>query len=161
LAVSYSDISEVLRAQGDLAGALAAAQQLKERMERLATQDPGNASWQRDLSFSYAMIGDVQSAQGDLAGALKSYRESLGIREKLAKQDPSNALWQSDLALIHWRTGSAWAKIEPGSRNEARAMVEKGRDLLRQLKDRVGLSADQQGWLTSMEADLQKMQEKD
>jgi hypothetical protein len=40
--------------------------------------------------------------------------------------------------------------------------VEKGRDILRQLKEQTGLTAQQaqqQGWLDSIEADLQKMQE--
>jgi hypothetical protein len=94
-----------------------------------------------DLSLSYNNVGHVQSDQGDLAGALKSYRESLGIAEKLAKRDPGNALWQRDLAWISWRTGSASAKAEPKSKSEARAMVEKGRDILRQLKERSGLTA--------------------
>jgi hypothetical protein len=36
-------------------------------------------------------------------------------------------------------------------------MVEKGRDILRQLKERTALTVDQQGWLDSIEADLRKM----
>ena len=99
-------------------------------------------------------------AQGDLTGALKSYRDSLAIADKLAKQDPANVGWQGDLAWVYWRTGSAWAEVEPKSKNEARAMVEKGRDILRQLKERTGLTANQRGWLDSIEADLRKMQEK-
>jgi hypothetical protein len=39
-------------------------------------------------------------------------------------------------------------------------MIEKGRDILRQLKERTGLGAQQQGWLDSIQADLRKMQEK-
>ena len=34
--------------------------------DRLARADPGNASWQRDLSVSYNKIGDVLVAQGNL-----------------------------------------------------------------------------------------------
>ena len=75
----------------------------------------------------------MQRDQGDLAGALKSYRDSLGIVEKLAKQDPDNAGFQGELAWVYWQTGSAWAQVEPKSRNESREMVEKGRDILRQL----------------------------
>ena len=91
---------------------------------------------------------------------LKSYRDGLAIREKLAKQDPGNAGWQRDIAWVYWQTGSAWAEVEPKSKNEARAMVEKGRDILRQLKERTGLTANQQRWLDSIEADLRKMQKK-
>ena len=102
----------------------------------------------------------MQRAQGDLAGALKSYRESLGIAEKLAKHDPGNAVWDGDLAQIYWRTGSVWAEVEPKSKNQARAMVERGRDIFRQLKERMGLTAVHQEWLDSIEADLRKMQKK-
>jgi len=39
-------------------------------------------------------------------------------------------------------------------------MIEKGRDILRQLKERMGLGVRQQKRLDSIEADLQKMQKK-
>jgi hypothetical protein len=42
---------------------------------------------------------------------------------------------------------------------EARAMVENGRDILRQLKERTGFTGQQQGWLGEIEADLCKMRE--
>ena len=38
-------------------------------------------------------------------------------------------------------------------------MVEKGHDVLRQLKTRAGLTVEQQRWLDEMEADLRKMRE--
>ena len=160
LSISYSNVGNLQRAQGDLAGALKSYRESLGIAEKLAKHDPGNVDWQRDLSVSYYNVGDLQRAQGDLAGTLKSYRESLGIREKLAKQDPSNALWQCDLALVYWKTGSVWALVEPKSRNEARATVERGRDILRQMKEHMGLTAVHQEWLNSIEADLRKMQKK-
>jgi hypothetical protein len=81
------------------------------------------------------------------------------ISEKLVKQDPGNAIWQGDLAWVYWQTGSAWAQAEPNSKNEARAMMEKGRDILRQLKEGRRLTANMQKWLDSIEVDLWKMQE--
>jgi hypothetical protein len=83
-----------------------------------------------------------------------------GKLKKGGGSQASNAGWQSDLAWIYWRTGSARAEVEPTSKNEAREMVEKGRDILRQLKARTGLTAKQQEWLDSIEADLRKMKEK-
>ncbi len=160
LSISYSNVGNLQRAQGDLAGALKSYRESLGIAEKLAKHDPGNVDWQRDLSVSYYNVGDLQRAQGDLAGTLKSYRESLGIREKLAKQDPSNALWQCDLALVYWKTGSVWALVEPKSRNEARATVERGRDILRQMNEHMGLTAVHQEWLNSIEADLRKMQKK-
>jgi tetratricopeptide (TPR) repeat protein len=127
------DQGEVLLADGNL-------QQAKQRFldalyiaQKLVRMDSGNAVWQHDLSVSYQKVGDVQFAQGQLAGALKSYRDSLGIAEKLATQDPSNARWQSDLALLYLRIGFVWGLVEPKSQSEAQAIMEKGRDILRQL----------------------------
>ena len=85
--------------------------------DRLATSDPGNAGWQRDLSVSYIKIGDVQVDQGDLAGALKSYRDSLAIRDRLTKSDPDNAGWQFDLGISNERIGDvqrAQGEASPG-----------------------------------------------
>jgi hypothetical protein len=149
-AFSHATLAEV-------SGHLYAAQ---TTVQCLLKAEPDAPRSQRDLSVSYNKVGDVQSAQGDLTGALKSYRDSLAIRERLAKLDPGNAGWQGDLVWVYWRTGSAWAHVEPKSRNEARAMVERGSDILRQLKERTGLTAIQQGWLDAIEADLRKMQEK-
>jgi hypothetical protein len=58
-----------------------------------------------------------------------------------------------DLLADRLRVGGA----RPTSKNEARMMVEKGREVLRQLKERMGLTANQQAWLDSIEADLRKI----
>jgi tetratricopeptide (TPR) repeat protein len=96
---------DVLSAQGDLAGALAAYQESLAVSQRLAESDPSNADWQRDLSVSQSKVGDVLLDQGDLAGALASYRETLAVRRRLAESDPSNAGWQRDLSVSHQRIG--------------------------------------------------------
>ena len=156
LSVTYNKVGDVQSARGDLAGALKSYRDSLAIREKLAKQEPRNAGLQRDLSVSYNKVGDVQSAQGDLAGALKSYRESLAIFEKLAKQDPGNAGWQADLAFSYWRTGTMLGRSDAQSKKDARTMVEKGRDILRELKTRTGLTRQQQQWLDSMEADLRK-----
>jgi tetratricopeptide (TPR) repeat protein len=86
-----------------LAGALAAYRESLAVSQRLASADPSNAGWQRDLSVSHDRLGDVLSAQGDLAGALAAYRESLAVSQRLASADPSNAGWQRDLMVSCWR----------------------------------------------------------
>jgi hypothetical protein len=151
-------VGKVQSAQGDLAGALKSYRNNLAIAEKLVERDRGNAYWRRDLSVSYEGVGNVQSAQGDLAGALKSYRHSLAIRKKLAKQDPGHAGWQADLAFSYWRTGTTLARSDPQSKRDARKVVEKGRDILRELKRRTGLTRQQQQWLDSIEADLRKWQ---
>jgi hypothetical protein len=154
--VSLGQQGDILRDEGKLEPALKSYRDSLAIFEKLAKEERGNAGWQRDLSVSYDKVGDVQSAQGDLAGALKSSRDSLAIFEKLAKRDPSNAGWQADLAFSYWRTGTRLARSDSQSKKDARTMVEKGRDILRELRTRSGLTRQQQQWLDSIEADLRK-----
>ena len=99
--VSLNQQGEVLRAQGNLAGALQRFRDSLAIREKLAKQNPEEALWQHDLSISYSRVGNVLSAQGDLDGALQNHRASLAIVQKLAKQDPANTDWQRNLAVCH------------------------------------------------------------
>ncbi|HVX15984.1 MAG TPA: TIR domain-containing protein [Pirellulales bacterium] len=99
------DRGDVLRAQGDLAGAHAAYRESLTIVRRLVEADLSNAGWQRDLSVSHIKVGDVLRDQGDLAGALAAYRESLTIFGRLAEADPSNAGWQRELSISQERVG--------------------------------------------------------
>jgi tetratricopeptide (TPR) repeat protein/energy-coupling factor transporter ATP-binding protein EcfA2 len=157
LSFSYNKIGDALSGQGDLSGALKSYRDSLAIAEKLVHLDPTNAVWLADLSSSYARLGDVLLAQGDLAGALNSYRDNLAIAEKLVRQDPTNAVWLADLAFSYWRTGTTLARSDPRSQKEARSMIEKGRDILRLLEARTGLTAKQQEWLDSIEAGLRKM----
>jgi tetratricopeptide (TPR) repeat protein len=105
LSVSHLKLGDVLSAQGDLGGALAAYREALAIAQRLAAADPSNTEWQRDLSVSHNKLGDVLSAQGDLGGALAAYREALAIRQRLAAADPSNSGWQLDLSVSHIKLG--------------------------------------------------------
>ncbi|MDP6831786.1 MAG: tetratricopeptide repeat protein, partial [Alphaproteobacteria bacterium] len=99
--VLLDELGNVLRDQGDLAGAAKSYRAGLEIRKRLAGRDPDNAGGQHDLSVSHDRIGDVLWAQGDLSGAAKSYRASLEIRKRLAGQDPENTSWQRDLSVSH------------------------------------------------------------
>ena len=50
------------------------------------------------------------------------------------------------------------ARAEPKSKTEAREMVRKAQDILRSLKERTGLTAQQQDWLNSIESALREME---
>src|ERR1700732_1057470 len=97
-------------AQGDLGAALKSYEARQAIISCLATSDPGNAGWQRDLSVSYEKVGGVQEAQGNLAGALKSYSDSLAIRDRLATSDNS-------------RRGDAYASLREAKRAKPAAKV--------------------------------------
>jgi tetratricopeptide (TPR) repeat protein len=90
----------VLRAQGDLAGALAAYRESLAVRRRLGEADPSNAGSQRDLSLSLDRLAVIHERQGDRTAALAYAEESLSIAERLAALDPTNATWQKDLAWI-------------------------------------------------------------
>lgn len=64
LLASHERIGEVLQAQGDGPGALAAYRQALAISEALTARDPANTDWQRDLSASYGRIGSVLQVQG-------------------------------------------------------------------------------------------------
>ena len=90
---------DVLREQGDLAGAQAAYGKSLEVIRRLAGADPSNAGWQRDLSVSLTKMAQFHERRRERAEALRFAEESLTIDEHLAALDRSNAIWQRDVAV--------------------------------------------------------------
>ena len=98
LSISHERIGNVLVAQGDCAGALAAYQASLAIREALAKRDPANKQWQGYLAGSHHRIGAVLLEQGNGAGALSAYQAGLAISEALAKRDPTNTEWQRDLS---------------------------------------------------------------
>jgi tetratricopeptide (TPR) repeat protein len=99
LAVSHIRFGDVLTAQGNLSGALAAFQASHAIAERLAAADPSNAASQDDFAVSHSRLGDVLRAQGNLPGALAAFQASHAIHERLAAADPGDAGWQRDLVV--------------------------------------------------------------
>jgi tetratricopeptide (TPR) repeat protein len=89
----------------------------------MATADPTNAGWQRDLTFFYDRVGTVLATQGNLTEAVKFFRDGLTIRERLAKADPNNARWQRDLAISHERLGNIY--MQRKETDEAKAAFER------------------------------------
>jgi hypothetical protein len=78
----------------------------------------------------------------------------LAIAEKLASQNPNNAIWQCDLAIAYLCLGEVWSRVEADSKLKAGGMIEKGRDILRGLRERVVLTALQQSRLDAIEERL-------
>jgi hypothetical protein len=74
--------------------------------EQLATADPGNADYQRDLSISHNRMGDLARATGDSATAEQHYRAALAVRERLVAADRRNADYQRDLSISQDRLAS-------------------------------------------------------
>jgi hypothetical protein len=87
LSVSHDRIGDVRVAQGDLPQALAAFQAGLAIREKLATADPGNAQWQRDLIASNVKLAETgDRPRKRLARALKIAR-ALSDSGRLAPAD--------------------------------------------------------------------------
>ena len=75
LSAAYTEVGDVMVAQGNLPEALQSFRDGHEILKRLAQAAPSKADWQRDLSVSYNKIGDMLKVQGNLPEALKSFRD--------------------------------------------------------------------------------------
>lgn len=104
--ICFNESGDVAVAQGDLKAARAYYDEGLTIARDLATADPSNTQFQRDLSISYNKLGDVATAQGDLNDARKYYEDGLTIRRDLATADPSNTGFQRDLIISYWRLAS-------------------------------------------------------
>jgi tetratricopeptide (TPR) repeat protein len=74
--------------------------------ERLASSNPGNVVWQRDMAVSHERVGGALAAQGDLDGAAREFQAGVQIMERLASSDSSNFHWRLDLTTLHRGIGS-------------------------------------------------------
>ena len=99
--------------------------------QALATRDPANTQWQRDLSVSQDKIGNVLAAKGDGPAALDAFRKGMAIAEALAARDPANAQWAVDLAVSYAKLGTREHALAPAER---RRYLEQGAYLLHALK---------------------------
>ncbi len=151
MSVSLDRVGDVRLAAGDRAGALAAYEESLAIMRKFAAADPGNAGWQRDLNMSLEKVGDVRLAAGDRAGALAAYEESLAIRRKLAAADPGNAGWQTDLVVSLYNISRA------SDVPRAQAALREALAILEVLAREGKLSAEQQSWAKSLQAELDKL----
>jgi catechol 2,3-dioxygenase-like lactoylglutathione lyase family enzyme len=121
--------------------------------EALATHDPTNTEWQRDLSVSLSRIGDVLVAQRDGPGALDAYRKSLAIAEALAERDPGNARAQVDEAMVCARLGTIRHGQDMTLR---RQFLLRGRDILMKLKS-AGKLMPNQDWIDWFDRKLDEL----
>jgi tetratricopeptide (TPR) repeat protein len=98
-------LGDVLQTKGRLDEALAAFRESLAISQRLASLDPSNAAWQRDLAVAHSKVGDILQEQGRLDEALAAYREDFAISQRLVSTDPANAAWQRELAVAHSKVG--------------------------------------------------------
>ena len=138
--MSLAKVGEVRLDADDLQGALSAYEESLAIRRKLATADPGNLMWQRDVSVGLNKVGDARTDFGDRAGALAAYEEGLAIRRKLAASDPGNAQWQADLAVSLYNVSTV------SGPPPARAALREALAILDMLEPDGKLTAAQKGW---------------
>ena len=130
-ALAFSERSDVLLGQGDLAGARAAAERALQISRKLFAADPKNVELGFTFSHSLITFGEVARRQGDLATAEKAYVEEIGFARKRADADPHNLRVQKALCgdLLHLSD----VLIQRGELVGARTALEETLSILRQL----------------------------
>lgn len=103
--IFFNQRGAILRARGDLEGALADVKASLAIRQNLSAADPTSVNRQRDLSVSHQSIGAILRARGDQDGAKAAFEASLTIQENLAAADPSNMALQRDLGVSYSSIG--------------------------------------------------------
>ena len=89
---------DILRARGDLPGALKTYREAADIRQTLASQSADDLHAQAELATVRSRVGDALAAGGDLPAALETYRAALAIRLRLAGREPGDVEWQRDAA---------------------------------------------------------------
>src|SRR5664279_1878232 len=131
LSASLHYVGDVLLAQGNLSGALAAFREGFDIMRTLIAIDPSNMGWQSDLSLDTQSIGDVLVAAGDLAGAFNAYDAALDITRAIAAKDPNNTGWPRGVSVGLQRIGNVL--VAQGNLVGALAAYREGLEISRAL----------------------------
>ena len=97
--VALDQQGDIQQARGQIVAALESYRESLAIRQKLASKDPSNTGWQRDLAVSYNNVGNAQRIQGDLAAALKSYQGFLAIARQLTAKETANVEWQRNLLI--------------------------------------------------------------
>ncbi len=157
LVQAENEIAKIQLRQNDAIAAEKSFSSSHVHLETLIRLAPENAYCAAALAASVHGAGDTQRLRGDFANALENYRDVLRAREALTQRDQTNAFWQGDLAETCWRIGATQLSVDPKSKSEATKLLERAREILREIKARASLTSEQQSWLDGVEGDLAKL----
>ena len=130
LALAYQYLGSALSTQTarrsavyDLPAAAEALEKARPIQEALCAEDPGNATYKKDLSSTYSELGHLLHLMGSNEKSVESYRDCLRIREALAAADPNDITVRRLLTAAQTRLGFALTTV--GAHAEA---VDHGRN---------------------------------
>jgi tetratricopeptide (TPR) repeat protein len=108
LAESHRWAGDVLRAQGDLSGALAEYRASLEVRERVVADHPEQIEI---MGIGHGRLGYLLAEQGDPAGALPEFRAALAIREQLVKQGQGDFVTHRNISIGHRDCGDMLSRL--------------------------------------------------
>ena len=146
VAVFKMRIAGLLAELGKNKEALESALKAIAILERIVDQDATNMHGRGELVLSYNEVGLLLARSGDAAGALENTRKGRLIAEALTTANPANAELRALLASTYAYLGRAHVALAGAGKNsgakqlehwrEARDWLQKGMEILRDLKDR-------------------------
>ena len=80
--------------RGDMSAALKAAMGAQQLFQVLATAEPNQVEWRRQLAASKKRLGDAWVAENRFAEGVTAYGDSLLISKALAAQSPESIEWR-------------------------------------------------------------------
>jgi tetratricopeptide (TPR) repeat protein len=124
LSTAHNAVGAARILAGNLEGAAAAFREAVALRERLVSERPTDATYQRNLIIAYGNLGDVLGFRtgqnlGDPAGAAAAYEKAVRLAEAATRSDPADQRAIFDLASAKLRLGAALSDV-PGQ--EARGL---------------------------------------
>jgi len=109
--VALSFVSFALLDRGDVKAAAGYAVQARDVAATLASLDPANADWQRDLAVTEGRVGTTLRLDGAQSEAKTRFERALAIMQPLAAST-TNTSRVRELATVHVETG--WTRFALG-----------------------------------------------
>jgi tetratricopeptide (TPR) repeat protein/tRNA A-37 threonylcarbamoyl transferase component Bud32 len=106
-ATALTNVGDVLRSQGNLAGAVECFRGAVAIRTRVAAAEPTNIHWQDELRHAHHRVGDTLVLMKDHEGMLESHRAATQISERLAAMVPDASSQQYELYSSHARVSDA------------------------------------------------------
>ncbi len=130
LGESHVRLARAVMQAGDLTGAQQHAREAIAILEDLATRDPSNTEFRRDLLNSYEALAYVSNDDtffnvGDRQTAVTYHRKAVAIADGLSTADPANMTALSDLAIAHRDLCASLVEDDPaGAAHECRTALD-------------------------------------
>ncbi len=122
LAVNLGNLGDLLVDLGELERGVQLLRRQAELAERLATQDPANRDWQRDLAAAWSQLAGALMLQGEAREAAILVRRADRALAALVALDPTNEEWQIQKA--HAEVAQAGLSLAAGAPAAALAAAE-------------------------------------